>query len=125
VLVFGVPIRGSLALIAGISVMGSVSFCALGLLLASRARTIEAASGLMNLTMMPMWILSGVFFSSERFPDVVQPIIKALPLTALNDALRATMLQSASLVQVAPQLGVLVAWALVCFPVALKLFRWR
>jgi ABC-type multidrug transport system permease subunit len=125
VLVFGVPIRGSLALIAGISVMGSVSFGALGLLLASRARTIEAASGLMNLTMMPMWILSGVFFSSERFPDVVQPIIKALPLTALNDALRATMLQSASLVQVAPQLGVLVAWALVCFPVALKLFRWR
>ena len=125
VLVFGVPIRGSLALVVGVSILGSIAFGALGLLLASRARTIEAASGLMNFTMMPMWVLSGVFFSSERFPDVVQPLIKALPLTALNDALRATMLQSAGLVQIAPQLGVLVAWALVCFPIALKLFRWR
>jgi ABC-type multidrug transport system permease subunit len=88
-------------------------------------RTIEAASGLMNLTMLPMWILSGVFFSSQRFPDAVQPFIDALPLTAVNDALRATMLQSATLTQVAPQLGVLAAWLLVCFPLALKLFRWR
>jgi ABC-2 type transport system permease protein len=125
VLVFGVPIRGSLILVAGICVLGSLAFGAIGLLLSSRARTIEAASGLMNLTMLPMWILSGVFFSSQRFPDVVQPIIEALPLTALNDALRATMLQVATLTQIAPQLGVLAAWLLVCFPVALKLFRWR
>lgn len=124
-LVFGVPIRGSLALVAGISILGSIAFGAIGLLIASRARTVEAASGLMNLTMMPMWILSGVFFSSERFPDVVQPFIKALPLTALNDALRATMLQGAGLVDLAPKLGVLVAWAVVCFPIALKLFRWK
>jgi ABC-type multidrug transport system permease subunit len=125
VLVFGVPIRGSLVLVAGVCVFGTLAFGALGLLLSSRARTIEAASGLMNMTMLPMWILSGVFFSSQRFPDVVQPIIKALPLTALNDALRATMLQGATLLQIAPQLGVLAAWLLVCFPVALKLFRWR
>jgi len=89
VLVFGVPIRGSLILVAGICVLGSLAFGAIGLLLSSRARTIEAASGLMNLTMLPMWILSGVFFSSQRFPDAVQPIIAALPLTALNDALPA------------------------------------
>jgi ABC-2 type transport system permease protein len=125
VLVFGVPIRGSLALVAGICVLGSLAFGAIGLLLSSRARTIEAASGLMNLTMLPMWILSGVFFSSQRFPDAVQPIIAALPLTALNDALRATMLQGATLAQVAPEAGVLAAWLLVCFPIALKLFRWR
>jgi ABC-type multidrug transport system permease subunit len=125
VLVFGVPVRGSLVLVAGVCVFGTLAFGALGLLLSSRARTIEAASGLMNLTMLPMWILSGVFFSSQRFPDAVQPIIKALPLTALNDALRATMLQGATLVQIAPQIGVLAAWLLVCFPVALKLFRWR
>ena len=125
VLVFGVPIRGSLALIAGICVLGSLAFGAMGLLLSSRARTIEAASGLMNLTMLPMWILSGVFFSSQRFPDAVQPIIAALPLTALNDALRATMLQGATLAQIAPKAGVLAAWLLVCFPIALKLFRWR
>jgi ABC-2 type transport system permease protein len=125
VLVFGVPVRGSLALVAAICVLGSLAFGALGLLLSSRVRTIEAASGLMNLTMLPMWILSGVFFSSQRFPDAAQPIIDALPLTALNDALRATMLQGATLGQLAPQLGVLAAWLLVCFPVALKLFRWR
>ena len=125
VLVFGVPIRGSLFLVAGICVLGSLAFGAIGLLLSSRARTIEAASGLMNLTMLPMWILSGVFFSSQRFPDVVQPIIAALPLTALNDALRATMLQGATLAHIAPQAGVLAAWLLVCFPIALKLFRWR
>jgi ABC-type multidrug transport system permease subunit len=125
VLVFGVPIRGSLALVAAVCVIGTLAFGALGLLLASRARTIEAASGLMNLTMLPMWVLSGVFFSSQRFPEVVQPIIEALPLTALNDALRATMLQGATLTQIAPQLGVLAIWLLVCFPLALKLFRWR
>ncbi len=125
VLVFGVPIRGSLVLVATLCVFGTLAFGAIGLLLSSRARTIEAASGLMNLTMLPMWILSGVFFSSQRFPDGVQPIIEALPLTALNDALRATMLQGATLAQVAPQLGVLAAWLLVCFPLALKLFRWR
>jgi ABC-type multidrug transport system permease subunit len=125
VLVFGVPIRGSLVLVAAICVLGSLAFGALGLLLSSRARTIEAASGLMNLTMLPMWILSGVFFSAQRFPDAVQPIIAALPLTALNDALRATMLQGATVAQIAPQAGVLAAWLLVCFPVALKLFSWR
>ena len=125
VFVFGVPIRGSLVLVAAICVLGSLAFGALGLLLSSRARTIEAASGLMNLTMLPMWILSGVFFSSQRFPDVVQPIIDALPLTALNDALRSTMLQGTTLTQIAPQIAVLAAWLIVCFPVALKLFRWR
>ena len=125
VLVFGVPVRGSLVLVAALCVLGTLAFGALGLLLSSRARTIETASGLMNLTMLPMWILSGVFFSSQRFPDAVQPIIEALPLTALNDALRATMLQGATLTQIAPQLGVLAAWLIVCFPVALKLFRWR
>jgi ABC-type multidrug transport system permease subunit len=125
VLVFGVPIRGSLFLVAGICVLGSLAFGAIGLLLSSRARTIVAASGLLNLTMLPRWILSGVFFSSQRFPDAVQPIIAALPLTALNDALRATMLQGATIAQIAPQALVLAAWLLVCFPVALKLFRWR
>jgi ABC-type multidrug transport system permease subunit len=125
VLVFGVPVRGSLGLLATVAVAGSLAFSTLGLLLGSRVKTVEAASGLMNLTMLPMWILSGVFFSSARFPDVVQPIIQALPLTALNDALRATMLQGATVAQVLPELGVLGLWALVCFPLALKLFRWQ
>lgn len=125
VLVFGVPIRGSLALIAGTRVLGTLAFGAMGLLISSRARTIEAASGLMNLTTLPMWVLSGVFFSSQRFPQTVQPILSALPLTAVNDTLRATILQGATLVDMASQVGVLSAWLLVCFAVTLRLFRWR
>jgi ABC-type multidrug transport system permease subunit len=123
--VFGVPLRGSLAALAAACVLASLAFSAGGLLLASRVRTIEAVSGLMNLTMVPMWILSGVFFSSQRFPDLVQPAIKALPLTAVIDALRANMLQGAGFAQMAPQAGVLAAWLVVCFGLALRLFRWR
>jgi len=124
-LVFGVPMRGSALALIGISILGALAFSALGLLVASRVRTIEAVSGLANATMVPMWILSGVFFSSQRFPDLVQPLIKALPLTAVIDALRANMLQGAGLAQMAPQAGVLGAWLVVCFSLALKLFRWR
>ena len=124
-LVFGVPLRGSLPELALLCVLGSLAFSALGLLIASRARTIEAASGLMNTVMIPMWIMSGVFFSAQRFPDFIQPVIKALPLTAVIDALRMNMLQGASLAQVTPQIGVLAGWLIVCFGLALKLFRWR
>jgi len=124
-IVFGVPVRGSLPDLTILCVLGSLSFSAIGLLIASRARTIEAASGLMNTVMMPMWIVSGVFFSAQRFPDVVQPAIRALPLTAAIDALRANMLQGASLAQLTPQLGILAGWLVACFVLALKLFRWR
>jgi ABC-2 type transport system permease protein len=125
VFVFKVPVRGSLPELVLLCVITSLSFGALGLLIASRVNTIEAASGLMNLVMMPMWIVSGVFFSAQRFPDMLQPVIKALPLTAAIDALRANMLQGAGLAQVSSELMVLTAWLVVCFPVALKLFRWR
>jgi ABC-type multidrug transport system permease subunit len=124
-LAFGVPFRGSALVLAGLAVLGSLSFSALGLLLASRARTIEAVSGLMNVVMLPMWVLSCVFFSAQRFPDAVQPIIKALPLTALIDALRATMLQGAGVAQLGREAATLGAWLVVCFVAALKLFRWR
>jgi len=123
--VFGVPLRGSPFALAVICVLAAFSFSALGLLVASRATTTEGVSGLMNFIMLPMWILSGVFFSSANFPGVVQPFIKALPLTAVNDALRANMLEGANLAGVAPQLLVIVAWMVVSFAAALKLFRWR
>jgi ABC-2 type transport system permease protein len=124
-LVLHVPLRGSLFVLSTLCVLGSLSFSALGLLIASRARTIEAVSGLMNLVMMPMWIVSGVFFSARRFPDALQPVISALPLTALIDALRANMLQGASFPQLARQLGILAGWLVISFALALKLFRWR
>ena len=125
VLVFGVPMRGSLASLALICLIGALSFGAMGLLVASRAKTVEGASGLMNLVMLPMWVFSGVFFSAANFPKAMQPFIQALPLTAVNDALRANMLQGANLASVAGEMGIALAWLVVCFAIALKLFRWR
>ena len=123
--VFGVPLRGSPIALGVILFLSAFAFSSIGLLVASRATTTEGVSGLMNFVMLPMWILSGVFFSSANFPATVQPIIKALPLTAVNDALRANMLEGASLAGVIPQLLVIIAWMLVSFTVALKIFRWR
>ena len=124
-LVFQVPLRGSLLSFALLCILGSLSFSSIGLLIASRLQTIEAASGVSNLVMMPMWVLSGVFFSAQRFPAALQPVIHVLPLTALIDALRALMLQGEPLARLAPQLGILAVWLMVSFALALKLFRWR
>jgi ABC-2 type transport system permease protein len=124
VLVFHMQVLGSLFTILLLNTIGAVSFAGLGLLTASRAQKIESVSGLMNLVMMPMWIFSGVFFSSERFPAMLQPLIKLLPLTALNDALRATILQGASLEAQSGRILVLLAWGGVSFVLALRWFRW-
>jgi ABC-type multidrug transport system permease subunit len=123
--VLGVPLRGSVAELALVCLLGAFAFAGIGLLTASRARTIEAVSGLMNLVMMPMWLGSGVFFSTERFPDAVQPFLRVLPLTALNDALRGVYLDGASLVALAAPLALLVAWGVLGFGVALRVFRWE
>jgi ABC-type multidrug transport system permease subunit len=124
-LVFGVPLRGSFPQLVLICVLSSLAFGGLGLLVASRARTVEGASGLMNLVMLPMWVFSGVFFSSGNFPKAAQPFIQALPLTAVNDALRANMLQGASWGVVGNEMLIIVTWLVVCFTLALRLFRWR
>jgi ABC-type multidrug transport system permease subunit len=123
-LAFGVVVQGSFGAMAVLILLGAVAFAGIGLLVASRAKTIEAVSGLMNLVMLPMWVLSGIFFSSERFPEIVQPLIKALPLTLLINALRAVALEGATLAsQIVPIAG-LAAWGLGTFFLALKWFRW-
>lgn len=128
-LVFGVfffhmRVLGSVGTISLIAAIGSLTFGGVGLLTASRAQKIESVSGLINLVMMPMWIFSGVFFSYERFPKVIHPLIKALPLTALNDALRASILEGTPLLHQWPRLLVMVVWGGVSFALALKWFRW-
>lgn len=124
-LVFGVPLRGSLVVLVTLCLLSSLAFTSLGLLVASRVQTMEGASGLMNLVMLPMWIFSGVFFSASRFPDSLQPFIQALPLTAVVDALRANILRGAGWDAIAPELVIILAWLGVSFLLALKLFRWR
>ena len=124
-LVFGVRVNGSLALLTLVCLVGGYGFSGLGLLLSSRVKTIEAISGLMNLVMVPMWICSGVFFSYERFPDAVKPLIRALPLTALNDALRAVINDAAGLPQVIIPIIVLAAWGIVGFAIGIRIFKWQ
>lgn len=123
-LVFGVDVRGSVAAIAATSVVGAFTFSGIGLLVASRCQKTETVSGLMNLVMLPMFVLSGVFFSSDRFPDVTQPFIQALPLTALNDALRAVILEGTTLWAEWDHALILLAWGIGSFAVALRVFRW-
>jgi len=125
VLLLGVPFRGSVLLFALLCTLGALCFAGMGLLVASRSKTIEGVSGLMNFVMMPMWLLSGVFFSYENFPEVFHPLIRLLPLTALNDSLRAVMLEGESLIPLLPEIGVQAVWTLLAFFLALRIFRWQ
>jgi ABC-2 type transport system permease protein len=122
--VFRVTIAGSLAAVVFLILLGAFSFAGLGLLIACRVKTMEAVSGLMNLVMLPMWVLSGIFFSSERFPEFLQPFIRVLPLTALINALRAVMLEGAPLLSQWGEVLTLALWGGISFLLALRFFRW-
>lgn len=123
--VLGVPFRCSVPAFVGLTLVGAFTFAGIGILIASRARTIEAVSGLINVVMMPMWLGSGVFFSYERFPAFLHPFLRLLPLTGLNDALRALMLDGEGLLSQGPEILVQLAWGLLAFFVALRVFRWE
>jgi ABC-2 type transport system permease protein len=121
---FDVHVTGSVLALAVLCLAGSASFAAIAVLVASRAQNNETVSGLMNLVMMPMFVLSGVFFSATHFPRAMQPLINALPLTALNDSLRAVIVDGAGLAAVARPLAVLAVWGALSFAAGLRLFRW-
>jgi ABC-type multidrug transport system permease subunit len=124
ILMFHMRVMGSWAAILTVSCLGAMTFAGLGLLTASRAQKIETASGIMNFIMMPMWVFSGIFFSYERFPAKVIPIIRLLPLTALNDSLRAVILEGKTLASQTEPLVVLGLWCVLSFLFAVRLFRW-
>jgi ABC-2 type transport system permease protein len=125
VILFGFPIRGNIFSILFLSLLGAISFTGLGLLAACRAQKLETVSGIMNVIMMPMWLLSGVFFSPERFPDSVQIFIQALPLTQFNHALRAVILEGASLSSQLWRLAIIAAWGGISYICTLRWFRWN
>ena len=124
-LVFDVEVAGSWLDLTLVVLLGTMTFAGLGLLASSRARTVEGVSGIMNVVMLPMFILSGVFFSARRFPDLIQPVIQILPLTALNDAVRAVYNDGRSIVDLPGELLILAVWTLGSALLALRLFRWR
>lgn len=121
----GVPLNGSIVALGLLAFVAGLTCAGLGLLGASRVRTIEGASGVMNLIMMPMWLGSGVFFSYERFPEVLHPVLALLPLSPVNDGLRAVMLEGAGVADVAQEIAIIGAWGVLAFVGALKLFRWK
>jgi ABC-2 type transport system permease protein len=123
--VFGVPVRGSLLTLGLVAAIGAFTFTGLGLLIAARTSSVESVQGYMNVVQVPMWILSGVFFSSENFPALMQPFIRALPLTALIDSLRSIMLDGSGILDLAPAIAIMAAWGLLSFAAALRIFRWR
>ncbi len=124
-LVLGVPIYGSVVTLVVVILVGATAFAGLGLLLGCRTEKTETMSGYINAIMLPMYLMSGIFFSSRRFPDAVQPLIQALPLTQLIDALREVMLEEAGFAKIGWRLAILAAWAIICFALALRFFRWR
>jgi ABC-2 type transport system permease protein len=124
-LAFGVRVEGSFLALTLIVLLGAMVFSGLGLLASSRARTIEGVSGIMNVVMLPMFVLSGVFFSAARFPEAMQPFIRALPLTAMNDALRMVYNDGLPLAAAAAPMAILLAWLVVGFALALRWFRWQ
>jgi len=124
-LIFGVTIQGNWASIFLVVIIGAIEFAGIGLLIAARAQTLETVSGLMNLVMLPMWTLSGIFFSYEQFPEFAQPFIKLLPLTPVIDSLRALMMDGKSIMTLGPELAVMIAWSIIPFVVALCVFRWN
>jgi ABC-2 type transport system permease protein len=123
-LLFSVRVQGSLLSFFLVAAAGALSFGGLGLLVASRSQNSETANGLMNLVTLPMTVLSGVFFAASHFPAWMQPLVKALPLTAVIDALRSIAIDGASLVSLGGPFLVLLLWGAVSFVLALRLFRW-
>lgn len=123
--IFGVRVYGNWLSIGLVIILGAIEFAGIGLLVASRARTLESVSGLMNLVMLPMWTLCGIFFSYQNFPEIFHPFIKWLPLTPVIDSLRALMNEGQSITTLWPELGVMTVWCIVPFAIALMIFRWN
>jgi ABC-2 type transport system permease protein len=123
-LVFDVRFQGSILAAALLSIAGAMAFAGLGLLASSRTTSTETVSGLMNLIMLPMFVLSGVFFSASHFPDWMQAFIRPLPLTLLNDGLRAVINEGAGLADIAVPLGALAVGGVATLALGLRWFRW-
>jgi len=124
-LLFGTKIQGNPLTFLAFSVLGAASFAGISLIIGARLENTETANGWMNFVQMPMFVLSGAFFSYERFPDWLHLPIELLPLTALINALRTIYNEAAGIGSLGFEFAVLAAWGLAGFFVALRTFRWQ
>lgn len=123
-LAFSVSIHGSWFDFSLVVLLGGLQFAGVGLLIASRAKTMETMSGLINLVMLPMWTLSGIFFSYENFPEMLHLPIRILPLTSLLDVLRGIMLDGRPMWAFPLEMTSILLWTVGTFVIALWNFRW-
>jgi ABC-type multidrug transport system permease subunit len=122
---FGTRVQGNVLLVPLIALLGASAFAAISLIIGARVENTESANGWMNFVQLPMWVLSGAFFSYERFPEVLHEPIRLLPLTALCDALRIVYSGEASFRTLGHEVIVLVVWSLVGYLIAARTFRWQ
>ncbi|HEX5465103.1 MAG TPA: ABC transporter permease [Candidatus Limnocylindrales bacterium] len=125
IVALGVEVTGSWPLIIGIVLLGAVTFIALGYVIASFARTEEAANGITQVVQVPMMFLSGIFFPIALMPSWMKGIATILPLTYLGDALRQTMVGGSPFVPLAVGLAILAGWLVVCLAISARFFRWQ
>jgi ABC-2 type transport system permease protein len=122
---FDVQIAGNLVLVGGFVLLGSLGFIALGYVIASFARTEDAANGMTSVVQFPLMFLSGTFFPIDAMPDALQTVARVIPLTYLSDALRQVMVGGAAFAPLWVCFAVLLGWLVVCFGIAARKFRWQ
>jgi ABC-2 type transport system permease protein len=123
--VFDVQMIGNWLVLIGVVIMGALTFISLGYLAVSRARTAESAMPIIQLIQFPMLFLSGIFFPVDMMPAFMKPVMAAMPLTYLGDALRQIMVGATPLYPLYIDVAVLGAWLIVCMLLASWLFKWE
>lgn len=124
-MVFGINIVGNWFAVLGIVILGAATFVSLGYMLVSFVRSEESGQGIIQLVQFPMMFLSGVFFSVDMMPGFLQPVVRAMPLTYLADALRQIMTGSPPLYAISTDLLVLAAWLLITTILGARFFQWE
>lgn len=123
-LVFDVQMVGNWWELCGIVLLGTLVFTSLGYLMAAFVKTEQAAIPILNVITMPMMFLSGTFFEVSNMPSFIEPVVKILPLTYLNDALRQIMVAGTPLHSMTTDIAIMAGWAVVCLGVTIRFFRW-
>jgi ABC-2 type transport system permease protein len=123
--VFDVKITGSLIAVAGVALLGAVTFISLGYVVASFAKTEDSANGMVSAIQFPLMFLSGTFFPIDVMPDALKGVARFLPLTYLSDAMRQVMVNGAAFAPLWVCVAVLTGWAVVCFGISARFFKWQ
>jgi ABC-2 type transport system permease protein len=124
-LVFHVQMVGSWLLLSGIVLLGAFAFVCLGYFISGLGKTQESITGAIQFINFPMMFLSGLFFPVDSMPHWIRPVVDAMPLTYLADALRQIMVGGVPLHPLRIDVLVLVVWLAVCAVLAVRFFRWE